>query len=173
MKNKKAASPIIAFFISAIFAIGLGVIVLNLNDYAVSQEDICLNSNSIRIALEETGPQICKFNVTADNQERIINLLYFTMENVAEVPIFGYHITMIGDSEDPIYIKRDYDIVVLPYRKLEKVYPIPDSIGNLVQVKIGIYRKLGEERVFCPESNIVTSNIPECKENVFEMINSD
>lgn len=168
--SKKAAAPIIAFFLSAILALALGIIVMNMNDYALEQENICLNSENVKLTSDDDGMKICVYNITGDSDLDTINFLYFSLENVAEVPVFGYHITMIGDLNKSQYVKRDYDIVVLPYKTLDKTYVVPENLGNIKQVKIGVYRKLGKELVFCPESQIVTSSIPICSEELFNKL---
>jgi hypothetical protein len=69
---------------------------------------------------------------------------------------------LIGSSSTKQHIIRDYDTLIRPYAEVPKEYTYPNSIGTLQNMKISVYRKLGNEIILCDNTAIAISSFPEC-----------
>jgi len=157
MRSKKAASPFVATVILFALALLLGMFLVNFNTSIEEDIDACKDIYEVNLVSIGNSPRICYKNIDNDTFS-----LQFLTENKADKPVFGFHITVVGDSDDPIYIMRDYNASIQPYGTISKSYNLPTSIGNLTQFKLSVYRRLGADLILCQRKAIVISDIPDC-----------
>jgi len=157
-KNKtKAASPLVATVILFFLALLLGILIVNFSSYVEDSSDICQEIYEIKLVSLGNKPRICQEQVNIS-----FSSINFLMENNAEKPVFGLHMTFIGDSETPIHLIRDYNITILPYGTSSSKYYFPNTVGTLQQFKLSVYRKLGADLVLCSKTVVAINDVPEC-----------
>ena len=157
-KNKtRAASPLVATAILFFLALLLGILIVNFSSYIEDSSDICQDIYEIKLVSLGNKPRICQEQTNISSP-----YINFLMENNAEKPVFGLHMTFIGDSENPTHIIRDYNVTILPYGTSSSKYHFPGTIGTLQQFKLSVYRKLGADLVLCSKTAVAINDIPQC-----------
>jgi hypothetical protein len=160
-RYKKASSPLFATIALLIFALSLGFLLIAFDPYVKRSDDICRDVHNIKV-LNIKNYQNSYCQVTS--QEGSNNSLKILLRNEAESSISGLHITFIGNSEDPIYVFRDYDVPLSPGSVVSKRYAFPKSIGSLNQVLVSVYKQIGKSHYLCRKSSAVLGSIPECED---------
>ena len=159
--NKKATSPMLTTIFLLIFALALGFVLVNLNDIMPEQDKVCEGMYAVKIVRVRNQPRICQ-EVSLDANESVLKVL---LTNEAEdTNVDGLKLTFIGDSDDPVYILRDFETVIKPDGTISKKYYFPNFIGNLSQVKISLYRQIGNRLEHCSKYSLITNYIPVCDE---------
>lgn len=152
--SRKAASPLIATVILFLIALVIGYFVTTITP-KLETYDICEGIRDVQIHL--IGEKLCYVGFNATH-----NSLSFLVENRYNAPIYGYHMTLIGDSEQQVDVGRNYEFIISPYATVSLNYLYPNSIGYLKSMRLSFYRKLGNDLVLCENDFQAISSIEEC-----------
>jgi len=155
--DKKAASPLVATVILFFFALLIGTLIVHFSSYIDHGNAVCNDIDNIDIAISKNNDLICQIDKGNSS------LIRFNILNNEDKPIFGLHMTFIGNTSETPFIIRDYNTTIVPYGTASKSYSFPKSIGVLQNFKLSVYRKLGVELILCNEAVAVISSIPECE----------
>lgn len=161
MKGKKATTPMLTTIFLLVFALALGYLLVDINTYVPTKDLVCEDMYDVNIAVVPDGPWICQ----EKNIDKQNNSIRFIVVNNADTKnVDGLLLTFIGTSSKPVYTYRDFDILIKPGGNSARRYNFPKNIGELQQVKISVYRKVGEYTKLCSKPSIIINSIPECEE---------
>ena len=154
--DKRGVSPLIATVLLLIFAIGLGVIVMNWGRAQVEAASKCAIDTGISVVELNNIPEICY----AGAGEK--GYIHFIVENGPNIDIEVLQIGIIGTKN--VYNAEIKEKIQAGYSLLKDIPYNCDKVGNIRQIKltpkISLYP--GEDPILCPEQAIVIGEIRSC-----------
>ena len=158
--NKKASSPMVTTIFLLIFALSLGFVLVNLDSYIPTYDRVCKGVYDVKIVNVRGEPRVCQA-IDEDPANSSIQILI--ANEAPDSNVDGLHLTFIGNSDNPVYVLRDFETTIKPSGVVSKKYKFPKSIGNLQQVKISIYRKIVSRLELCQKYSMIVASVPECE----------
>lgn len=154
--NKKGVSPLVATVLLLVFAIGLGVIVMNWGRAQVEAASKCAVDTGLSIVELNNIPEMC-YSGAGEN-----GMIHFIVENGVNIDIEGIQIRVIGTKkvfnlDIPDNIQTGYSLLKdIPYSFTE--------FGEIRQIKLSpkVILYPGEDPILCPEQALVLENVRSC-----------
>jgi len=154
--NKKGISPLISTVVLLLFAIILGLIVMNWGKGQVEAASKCPADAGLKIVELNNIPEIC-YAGTGEN-----GYIHFIVENGPRLDIGGIQMTVIGTKK--VYNVNIKKPVKMAHSILRDIPHDFNEFGDIRQVKI--YPKIsispGEDPVLCTDQAIVLDKIRSC-----------
>jgi len=156
MMNKRGISPLIATILLLVFAIVLGVIVMNWGRAQVEAASKCAVDTGLGIVKLNDIPEICYAGSGKSGY------IHFIVENGPNINVAGLQLSIIGtrnvyNAEIKEEIKEGFSLMKdIPYDF--------DKFGRIRQIKISpkVVLYAGEKAILCPEQAIVIEDIKIC-----------
>jgi hypothetical protein len=154
--DKKGISPLIATILLLIFAIGLGIIVMNWGRAQVEAASKCAIDTGIMIVKLNNIPEICYAGTGQ------AGYVHFIVENGPNIDVDAIQIRIIGAKG--IYNTEIKEQIKIGFSLLKDIPYDFDKFGNIRQVKISpkVVLYPGEDSLLCPEQAIVLEDIRSC-----------
>ncbi|MBR9691501.1 hypothetical protein GOV06_01830 [Candidatus Woesearchaeota archaeon] len=154
--SKRGVSPLIATILLLIFAIGLGVILMNWGRAQVEAASKCAVNIGIDVIELNNIPEVC---YAGSGEEGYI---HFIIENGPNIDVKALHIRVIGKKG--VYNAEIIETIPMGYSLLKDLPYNFDKFGEIRQIKISpkVILYEGEEPILCPEQAVVLGNIRSC-----------
>jgi flagellin-like protein len=154
--NKRGVSPLIATILLLVFAIGLGLIVMNWGRAQVEAASRCAVSTGLSIVELNNIPEIC-YAGQGEN-----GYIHFIIENGPNVDIESILLRIIGEKD--VYNVEIKEKVPIGNSLLKDINYNFNRFGEIRQIKISpkIILYPEEEPILCPEQAIVIGEIRSC-----------
>ena len=154
--GKKGMSPLIATILLLVFAIGLGVIVMNWGRAQVEAASKCAIDIELDVVELNEIPELCFSGAGEDG------VLHFIIENGPNIDIEELQLSVIG-TKNVLNMRID-ERVEIGFSLLKDIPYNFNEFGEIRQVriipKINLYPE--EDPILCPEQAIVLDNIRSC-----------
>ena len=155
-KNKRGLSPLVATIILILFAVVLGVIILNWGRAQVVKAAKCPVDSGMKIVSLNGRPQLC-YAGSGDT-----GYIEFYLENGVTVDIAGILLRVIGEKD--LYQRELHTVIERGYTIKEVVPYNFNLFGKIKQIKMipKIDTYPGEPPLICQEQALTISNIRVC-----------
>ena len=156
LRNKRGMSPLVATIILILFAVVLGVIILNWGRAQIVKSAKCPINCDMNVVYLNGRPQIC-YAGTGET-----GYLEFYLENGVNIDVTGILLRVIGEKD--LYQTQLGDTIERGF-SLKKTVPYNfDLFGNIKEVKIipKINTYPGEPSLICQEQAIRITGINPC-----------
>ena len=154
--NKRGVSPLIATILLLIFAIGLGVIVMNWGRAQVEAASKCTIDTGLTVVELNNIPEICY----AGAGEK--GYIHFIVENGPHIDIAALQIRVIGTKK--VYNTEIKEPIQVGYSLLKDIPYNFNQFGKIRQIKISpkVILYPDEAPILCPEQAIIIEDIRSC-----------
>ncbi len=155
-RSKKGISPLLATVLLLIFAVGLGVIVMNWGRAQVEAASKCAVDTGLSIVKLNNIPEIC-YAGKGEN-----GYVHFIVENGPSVDLEGLQLRIIGTEN--VYNLEIKESIPKGNSLLKDISYDFDEFGDIRQIKITpkIMLYPEEKPILCPEQALVTGEIRSC-----------
>ena len=154
--NKRGISPLIATIILLVFAIGLGVVVMNWGRAHIEAASVCTIDTGLKIVELNKIPELC-YSGRGSN-----GYIHFIVENGPKIGIESIQLNVIGKKG--VYNAEIKEKINIGHSLLKDVPYNFDEFGDIRQIKIlpKIILYPGEPAILCPEQAVSMENIRSC-----------
>lgn len=155
-RNKRGMSPLVATIILILFAVVLGVIILNWGRAQIVKSAKCPINCDMNIVYLNGKPQIC-YAGQGDT-----GYIEFYLENGVNIDVAGVLLRIIGDKD--LYQTEVTDKIERGYT-LKKTIPYNFNLfGKIEQIRIvpKINTYPGEPPLICQEQALTVANLNPC-----------
>ncbi|MBW2996630.1 hypothetical protein KY332_05025 [Candidatus Woesearchaeota archaeon] len=154
--NKRGVSPLIATILLLIFAIGLGVIVMNWGRAQVEAAAKCAIDTGMNIVELNNIPEICYAGTGANGY------IHFIVENGPSIDINALQLRVIGAKK--VYNTEIKEPIPKGFSLMKDMSYNFNEFGKIRQLKITpkILLYPNEDPILCPEQAIVIGEIRSC-----------
>ncbi|MBD3355224.1 hypothetical protein GF361_04535 [Candidatus Woesearchaeota archaeon] len=155
-RSKKGISPLLATVILLVFAVGLGIVVMNWGRAHVEAASKCAVDTGLSIVNLNNIPEICY----AGKGEK--GYVHFIVENGPSVDLEGLQLRIIGTKN--VYNLEIKENIPKGNSLLKDIPYNFDGFGDIRQIKITpkIMLYPEEKPILCPEQALVTGEIRSC-----------